>query len=477
MSPFQTLALALPTLLASAAAYWAGRRTGGATLTPRRAASATPPWDVDAAPAPLADRLGPDPEAGERSSFTFVAIAEIDRFKSLRRRVGYSLANELIAALSARLRDGTEGCQVGRVGRTSIEFAFTDESRDLACARLARLVALLERPIDVDGHAFDLSVTVGAADAGDRIIDDLLLDRAAAALVEAQERHEKIRIADADTQDQGIFDHLSIMRDLRRAMVNGELALHYQPKLRSRTESIDAAEALLRWHHAEHGLIRTDKFIEVAEATGAIREVTYWVIERAIVDQARLAALGHPLTVFVNISGMLLPDRNFAAWVLAKLADANGAIGFEITETAVIEDPTDAIANLQQFADAGIKIAIDDYGSGLSSLAYLKQLPAHELKIDRMFVSGLTESHRDPLLVRSSIDLAHALEMEVTAEGVDDPLSLSLLRIMGCDLIQGYLISPPLPLAELELFLRDGLHRAQLTAPASALDWSLTRAS
>jgi EAL domain-containing protein (putative c-di-GMP-specific phosphodiesterase class I) len=119
----------------------------------------------------------------------------------------------------------------------------------------------------------------------------------------------------------------------------------------------------------------------------------------------------------------------------------------------VTDDPTTAIAHLNRIADAGVKIAIDDYGSGLSSLAYLKQLPAHELKIDRMFVSGLTESHRDPLLVRSSIDLAHAMEMQVTAEGVDDPISLALLKVMGCDLVQGYLISRPLPLDGLISYL------------------------
>ena len=159
--------------------------------------------------------------------------------------------------------------------------------------------------------------------------------------------------------------------------------------------------------------------------------------------------------VFVNISGILLPEKSFADWALALLGDGSGKIGFEITETAVIKDPADAIANLQLLADAGIRIAIDDYGSGLSSLAYLKQLPAHELKIDRMFVSGLTESHRDPLLVRSTIDLAHALEMQVTAEGVDNPMSLALLRVMGCDLLQGHGISPPLPLGEFEAFLAD----------------------
>ncbi|PAX09130.1 hypothetical protein CKY28_04660 [Sphingomonas lenta] len=250
------------------------------------------------------------------------------------------------------------------------------------------------------------------------------------------------------------------MRDLRRAIEARELRLHYQPKLRSRTNSIDSVEALLRWPHPTRGQVSIERVIHLAESTGAIRDLTEWVVAQAVADQARLAAAGHDLTVYVNISGVLLPDADFARRVLRTVAVANGRIGFEVTETAVIQDPEGALANLRAFSEAGIKIAIDDYGSGLSSLSYLKQLPAHELKIDQMFVSGLIESHRDPLLVRSSIDLAHALDMEVTAEGVDDPMALSLLRVMGCDLVQGYLISPAIEIGELERFLAgfDGEH-------------------
>ena len=410
----------------------------------------------------------PSPEHAVREAVDpargFVAIVEVDRFASLRRQIGYTMANDVLAELSRRVQAAIGACKMGRTGRTSIEFAFAAASHDDALTRLAAVVAAIERPVLIDGHPFDLTVAIGVADAGARAIDDQLIDLASAALVEAQQRHCKVRIADAATSDETSLDTLSIMRELRVAMQEDALALHYQPKLRSRTETVDSAEALLRWFHPEFGLVRTDKLIELTEATGAIRELTHWVIDRAIADRARLAAEGHPLTIFVNISGVLLPDRAFADWAIARVAAAGGGIGFEITETAVIHDPADAIANLTRFAEAGIRIAIDDYGSGLSSLAYLKQLPAHELKIDRMFVSGLTESHRDPLLVRSSIDLAHALEMEVTAEGVDDPLSLSLLRIMGCDILQGYLISPPLAYDEFRRFLVEGLHHDRLSA-------------
>jgi EAL domain-containing protein (putative c-di-GMP-specific phosphodiesterase class I) len=161
----------------------------------------------------------------------------------------------------------------------------------------------------------------------------------------------------------------------------------------------------------------------------------------------------------VNISALLLPDPDFAAWALASVPADELKIGFEITETAMIGDPKRAFANLAMFADAGISLAIDDYGSGFSSLAYLQQLPVHEIKLDKMFVSGLTDCHRDPLLVRSSIDLAHALEMEVTAEGIETPEALALLQVMGCDRIQGYLVARPMPFQDLLVFLARDNHQ------------------
>ncbi len=205
-------------------------------------------------------------------------------------------------------------------------------------------------------------------------------------------------------------------------------------------------------------MVPPDRFIGLAEETGAIAELTRWVMQKAIADQESLAAEGFPVPVYVNLSGRLVADREFTHWLLDQARRRPpGAIGMEITETAIISDPTHALANLQVLADAGVPIAIDDYGAGLSSLAYLKQLPATELKIDRLFVMSLTSSHRDPLLVRSTIDLAHALEMEVTAEGVEDGATLALLRTMGCDLIQGFFIARPMPLADLRKFLAQGV--------------------
>ena len=418
---------------------------------------------------PWADLRGETSGAAKRVP-GFVAVAEIERFRELRPRIGYTLANALVQALAERIEAGLAGCHVGRVGRRSVEFAFAARDADAATAMLEALAALLVAPFALDDFSCDLSITIGAVALNGARLNDEQVDAAGNALATARAARRKVHVATGEVQVVDSFDQLTLMRDLKPALVRDEAALHYQPKLKSRTETVESVEALLRWVHPTLGPVRTDKLIELAEATGAIRELTHWAIDRAIADRATLAAAGHPLVVFVNISGVLVADAAFARWALARLADADGTIGFEITETAVISDPTAALDHLERFAAAGIRIAIDDYGSGLSSLAYLKQLPAHELKIDRMFVHGLTESHRDPLLVRSSIDLAHALEMEVTAEGVDDPLSMSLLRVMGCDMIQGYQVSPALPVSDLIIFLDEKRHQTGLAdrAPSFA---------
>ncbi len=206
------------------------------------------------------------------------------------------------------------------------------------------------------------------------------------------------------------------------------------------------------------GLILPGDFISVAEQAGEIGALTLWTLRQVIADQQLLAADGHDLPLFINISGQLLADATFVAEVCDIIKGSEAKIGFEITETAVIRDPESAIRHLQVFADIGVTLAIDDYGAGLSSLAYLKQLPAKELKIDKMFVMQLTSSTAIPLIVRSTIDLAHALDMEVTAEGVETPSALALLSVMGCDMVQGFLISRPIGIDAFRNFLADDAH-------------------
>ncbi|RYE97596.1 MAG: EAL domain-containing protein [Oxalobacteraceae bacterium] len=268
--------------------------------------------------------------------------------------------------------------------------------------------------------------------------------------------------ADAD-------DRLSLTSDLQLAVEREELFLQYQPKLHLRRQSVASIEALIRWCHPSRGLVLPNDFIPAAEASSVILPLTLWTMRRAIADQQRLLACGHDLRVFINIAGVLLSDPRFVRQACALVVESGARLGFEVTETSVIRDPQCAIANLKVFSDIGVTVAIDDYGAGLSSLAYLKQLPARELKIDKLFITQLTSSNRDPLIVRSTIDLAHAMEMEVVAEGVETQASLALLSVMGCDMAQGFLISRPIGLEALIGYLNEDRHLATPQDPSAVM--------
>lgn len=232
--------------------------------------------------------------------------------------------------------------------------------------------------------------------------------------------------------------------DVGRGLKGGEFRLVYQPKLHARRNLIDSVEALVRWDHPRLGLMLPDRFIDQCETAGTINELTIWTIEEAIDDQRALRAKNAALRVFVNLSAQLLTEERTVAAICALAGQSGVDIGIEVTESSVIADPAIAFTNIRRLREAGMCIAIDDYGAGLSSLTYLKQIEADELKIDKSFVTSLGTSHRDPLIVRSTIDLAHALGMSVTAEGVETPAAHALLTVMGCDMMQGYLIGRPM---------------------------------
>jgi EAL domain-containing protein (putative c-di-GMP-specific phosphodiesterase class I) len=211
---------------------------------------------------------------------------------------------------------------------------------------------------------------------------------------------------------------------------------------------MEGAEALMRWTHPTIGPIAADRFIPAAEETGAVDELTRWALRQAIDDQARLAVCGVATPISINISGKSLCDEAFCAFAIDAVGQSNAKMCFEITETAIIEDPVTAMATVALLRQAGIQIAIDDYGSGLSSLSYLKQIAADELKLDRSLIADIATSARDRLIVRSTIELAHSIGLKVVAEGIEDEISNAILASMGCDSVQGYWISRPLVFAD-----------------------------
>jgi EAL domain-containing protein (putative c-di-GMP-specific phosphodiesterase class I) len=381
------------------------------------------------------------------------AVVAIDRFAALKRTIGYSRAVGLLEGLAADIRMLLPATATAWPGRNAVEISFAADTEGAAEDILRMLAGALTAETAIAGYVFRRAITIGAIDAGDLPISDELVEMAESALEQAREARAPYRLAGA--QDfRPTLDGLALMRDLQEAIRHDRLTLQYQPKVRTRTGEVVSAEALVRWPDPVRGLIQPDQFIALAEGSGNICALTEWVLGRAIVDQATLARDGIDLPIDINISGVLVADRQFRDLALALAATAQGLIGFEITETAMMSDPEGALANMEAFASAGIRLAIDDYGAGFSSLAYLQRMPVKELKIDKIFISRLASGQRDPLLVRSTIDLAHALEMEVTAEGVETPEALALLQVMGCDLVQGFYLAHPLELPLLAQFVR-----------------------
>ncbi len=386
----------------------------------------------------------PDPPRAV-GCWRFVVLAELANFATLRRHIGKARAASLMKIVAARIEGVLAPLTLAVAGRDLVEVELTGDTLGDADAALDCLQDAFRAPLEMDGelHQAHLLLAVAASPAGG-IEDVQLADEADAAL--AQARAEGRRVVRDTTREPRSVDKVTLRRELADAIEREEVFLQYQPKVHVRRQQVASAEALVRWNHPRRGLVQPGSFIELAEETQLIGPLTLWTLRRVIADQATLASGGHDLTIFVNISGQLLSDGRFIDEACRLIAESGARIGVEITETSVIRDPESAIRHLEMIAASGVPIAIDDYGAGLSSLAYLKRLPARELKIDKMFVTELTSSNRDPLIVRSTIDLAHAMEMEVTAEGVETAAALALLTVMGCDMVQGFLLSRPLSL-------------------------------
>jgi EAL domain-containing protein (putative c-di-GMP-specific phosphodiesterase class I) len=415
--------------------------------------------------------------AVDTTPWSMLALLQITNLPALRREIGTPRSHDLSLDIAERVAALLPEAIVSPVGRWIVEIeAFVGGAAELH-THAENIVAAFADPIDLDGerHFVEIAIGVAAGPLG-QVEDIRLAEEAEDALVQSRTDHVPV-IRDLSSSEPTV-DKVMLRRELRGAIERGEMFLQYQPKVHVRRQEIASAEALIRWRHPTLGVILPADFIPLAESSrGDIDRLTLWTIAQVISDQKRLIADEHDLTIFVNISGQLLSNRRFVERACEMIVAGKVRLGFEITETSVIREPVSAIANLNTFAAHGIEIAIDDYGAGLSSLAYLKQLPAKELKIDKMFVLQLTSSNRDPLIVRSTIDLAHALEMEVTAEGVETPAALALLSVMGCDIIQGYLISRPIEFEAFRQFLRDHKDEAMVDSARASFRLSAFRRS
>jgi EAL domain-containing protein (putative c-di-GMP-specific phosphodiesterase class I) len=282
----------------------------------------------------------------------------------------------------------------------------------------------------------------------------------------AKETRAHYAIYDAHT-DHYRPERLTLVGELRRALEEGELVLHYQPKATLADGDVRGVEALVRWQHPERGLVPPDVFIPVAEQTGLIRPLTLFVVERALRQCRAWREQGLDLTVAVNVAMRNILDDRFPdelADLLQQHRLEPETLELELTETSVLADPPRAKAILQRLRDAGVKLAVDDFGTGYASLAYLSELPVDEIKIDRSFVMAMDREEQYARIVRSTIDLGRNLRLSVVAEGVETSEVWSQLAELGCHSAQGYFLARPLPAEELTPWLRERLDAAARTA-------------
>ncbi|MCK0163451.1 EAL domain-containing protein [Marinobacter sp. S6332] len=331
-----------------------------------------------------------------------------------------------------------------------------------------RKLDAIRSPVDYLGMQIPLNAQLGVAVSPAHGADATSLIRKAA-IAESSERAHERGIAYYDpSRDSYSASRLTMVSELQQALASGGLALHLQPKLDCKTGRISSMEALIRWPGREHP-IPADEIILLAEQTGLIKPLTRWVLEQSLQLRSRFLEHGYQLDLSVNISPNNLREQDFPLFV-KRLTSANiqhqGAITFEVTETSMMQDPVNALKALNSLASAGIPISIDDFGSGYSSLSYIKQLPASEIKIDRSLITDLATGEADRVIVQTTIDMCHSLGYRVVAEGVEDEATANLLKGMGCDMIQGYLLSRPLPFEQMLTWLAEW-HDADATQHSS----------
>jgi len=390
-------------------------------------------------------------EAGA-DSVTAVVLVRIQRVRELLQVYGYgsgdSIGEAACKRLSGLLRPSDRLYRVGEFEFVALLPRLHDKNHGALAGH--RVVRAFQSPIEVDGAEVMASMVAAVAVArGDGNTATSLLRRAEHAYTRALRRPERMAL-NRDGEEPRLIPY-AVLRD---AIAANRLAAWMQPILDLRTRQVMGAESLSRWNHPQHGPVPPDVFIPLAERTGLISELTWWSINASLRQLAEARVLRPELEVAINLSPRVFAEPGLVEHLRSTLqvwGVPPAAVTLEVTETALMEDPALSSRLLHRLCDAGFGVAFDDFGSGYSSLAYLKRFPATELKIDRAFIQDLPRDPRSVPLVRAIVDLAHQLDLVVVAEGVEDVESLELLARMGCDRAQGFFIQRPQPADE---FLR-----------------------
>jgi diguanylate cyclase (GGDEF)-like protein len=397
--------------------------------------------------------------AGQRGQIAAVMLLDLDRFKGINDTLGHAAGDEVLRRVAERLRGVLrDGGTVARLGGDEFAIVLTAADVDEVRAVARAIVGALRAPIEFEGQPIDVAASIGIALYPEDGIDAGTLMRRADIVMYVAKRSTASFAFYDERYEVAQRQHLSLLGELRRAVESAELRAYYQPKIELASGRIGGVEALVRWRHPTRGLVPPGEFMPYAEQTGFVRVITRWMLAVTLRQCGRWAEQGTPLQVAVNISARDLMSRDLPQ-LIGDLLHSHRVrpelVCLEITESSFMEDPELALATLRALHGLGVRLAIDDFGTGFSSLAYLKRLPVDELKIDRTFVMGMVDDRDDRMIVHSTIELAHNLGLKVVAEGVETDACLDELRALGCDLVQGYLISGPLRRSKLEAWLRE----------------------
>jgi diguanylate cyclase (GGDEF)-like protein/PAS domain S-box-containing protein len=389
-------------------------------------------------------------------------VIEITRLGAISDTLGHDIGNELLCEIGRIFRGALrEGDVLARLDGHRFAIALLHvEKREHAGIVAKKLLSALAAPIAIASHSLQVGAHIGITSYSEDGLDVPTLIRCAdVAVAKAAQSIESNFLFYSEEMNQRAKEHLRIESELRQALVNNELQLYYQPKVSLRSGRIVGAEALLRWRHPVRGLVSPGVFIPVAEETGLILDLGTWVLEEACrqVREWRDANLIMP-PIAVNLSARQfdneLPKR--IAAVLEKHRVQPDQINLEITESLLVRGTDKVIAIMNELVAMGMALALDDFGTGYSSLAYLKKFPISTLKIDRSFVIGLPYEENDCAIARAIVTMAQQLRQEIVAEGVETAEQMAFLRDLGCDQLQGYLFSQPVPAAEFAAMLREG---------------------
>ena len=377
-------------------------------------------------------------------------LVDLDRFKEINDTLDHQIGDRLLQQIGPRLSEAlaNEKAKTYRLGGDEFCVLLQGIDEDEEAEEVAALINLaIAKPFEVDGLNLEISSSIGiVVSRGDQRSENEMLRCAELAMYQAKSEGGGIHLytpdLDADTNQRFV-----IMAEMAEAIRNDELTLHYQPKFDLVSRRIIGCEALVRWQHKHYGLIQPTKFIPLVELTQLIHPLTHWVMKSAMSQMNEWKKSGLSISVAINLSTRNLADADFIEQVDALMHQFNiepKELEFEVTETALMSNLDAARKQLSRLSKRGIQCSLDDYGTGYSSLTYIKNLPLDNLKIDRSFISKLTENDQDRVIAHSTINLAHSLGLKVIAEGVEDEDTLHELARQGCDFIQGYYISEPL---------------------------------